>query len=182
MLSQRVFCSFWQPWEESRRNPVKSDALAKVTWVAWWANSTQEGNFQLSTVLVSISKCPGKSSCALQKASISYSVWEHFQLSDLKWSVCCVSYTGLVWPIKVSIWTHCSIPLVLCKGLLKRLIVYVNKMTVVSVRTEMSIYLCCWWTVTRCHKKTQGSKEHTFLFLVKDRVLLDLLQILSFSH
>ena len=179
MLSQRVFCSFWQPWEESRRNPVRSDALSKVTWVAWWANSTQEGNFQLLTVLVSISKCPGKSSCALQKAIISHSVWVHFQLSDPKWSVCCVSYTGLVWPIKVSIWTHCSIPLVLCKGLLKHLIVYVNKTIVVSVRTEMNIYLCCWCIVRRCHKKKQSNKAHT-LFLVKDMVL-DLLQILTFS-
>lgn len=53
-------------------------------------------------------------------------------------SVCYVSYTGLVWPIKVSIWTHCSIPLVLCKGLLKHLIVYLNKIIVVSVRTEMT--------------------------------------------
>ena len=36
-----------------------------------------------------------------------------------------------------------SAPFVLCKGLLKHIIVDVNKMIIVSVRTGMNIYLCC---------------------------------------
>lgn len=143
-----LFCSFFHPWEGSRRNSVRSDASSKVTWVEsgqictrsqafgcagqcctpctmmlfeparqclaslmladnypkiLWTNSPWKSNFHLSTVQVSISNCSVKSSSALTKAIISPSLWVNFQLTDPKWSVCCVSYKGLVWSVRVSI-------------------------------------------------------------------------------
>lgn len=146
--------------------PHASRSLSKEDW---WANATWKGKFQLSTAWECILECLGKSSICIKKAIISQSLWVNSQLTVPKRFVCRVSYKGLAWPIRVSIWDHFSAPLVLCKGLLSHIIADVNKMIIVSVRAEMDFYLCCWCIMTWCHEKTQGNKAH-ILFLVKDKV------------